>query len=321
MSDCKNCNNIGILREFEYKCCPKAKYKKDPYLSSFNISLCDYCYQYIMDNTEFPISGRDEYDALDGLVFPEENFGVKTNINIEIDEIIQTNIDNENENFCGICHEKFSPKTFKLSCGHVFDTECIIDWLQIPDSNGECPICRHNPHKIVNNEEDYISEIEDEEDIESNISEDIDELQTESKSLQIRNEKKKLRRYIGKLLNHELFKSRVINLKEKKKELSNKIKEKKKDLNNKLKNLIENIFTEEEMLEYKQFEKNVAKLKNDMNKKIPKDNLSYPNLTNKGEKKYILSRRVDGSLNIPMWIPYHQKMVQVKLKYPFNYLQ
>jgi hypothetical protein len=245
-------------------------------------------------------------------------------LNIENEDIlkINNNDDNDdNENFCSICHEKFSSKTFKLSCGHVFDTECIIFWLQIPSSNGECPICRHNPHKIINYDEDDISEIEDEDDIESNISEDINELQTESKSLQIRNEKRKLKRYIGKLLNHELFKSRVINLKEKKKELSNKIKEKKKELNNKLKNLIENILTEEEMLEYKQFEKNVAKLKNDMNKKIPKDNLSYPNLTNKDEKKYILSRRVDGSLNIPMWISYHQKMIQGKLKYPFNYLK
>jgi len=81
MSGCKNCNNLNTtLRTFEYKCCPKAKYKLEPYNSSFNLSLCDYCYEYAMKNTNFPISGKDEYDAWDGLVFPEGLFGENSNI-------------------------------------------------------------------------------------------------------------------------------------------------------------------------------------------------------------------------------------------------
>jgi hypothetical protein len=231
-----------------------------------------------------------------------------------------------NENFCGICHETYidKNKTFKLSCGHIFDTECIIDWLQMPESNGECPICRHNPHKNKNDEEEYLNEDLDEDEDEGeeiDDNESIHSIQQQSSSSQIKKDKIKLKRYIGKLLNHELFKSRVLNLKTKKKELSNKLREKRKSLNNQLKNIIENIFTEEELLEYKQFEKDVSKLKIDLNKKIPKDNLSYPHLTDKGEKKYILNIRVDRSLNIPSWIPYYQKIIRGNLKYPFNYLK
>lgn len=323
MSGCKNCKNLNTtLRTFEYKCCPKAKYKQSPYISSFEISLCDFCYEYVIENTNFPISGKDEYDAWDGLVFPENhNDIVKIQTNNEDDseeEIKEEDVDDEN--FCGICHETYKEenKTFKLSCGHKFDTECIIDWLQMPESNGECPICRNNPHKKNNDDDDEFldEESDDNESIESG-----EASEPQSSISQIRKERKKLKRYIGKLLNHELFKNRVLNLKLKKKELSNKIKEKKKSINEQVKNVINNIFTEEELLEYKQFEKDVAKLKIDMNKKIPKDNLSYPHLTNKGEKKHILNRRVDGSLNIPCWISYHSKIVRGKLKYPFNYLK
>jgi hypothetical protein len=117
MTGCKNCNNLNtILRTFEYKCCPKAKYKQSPYISSFKMSLCDYCYEYVMDNTDFPISGIDEYDAWDGLVFPEGLLGETSNnsnnnqqninlekkdINEKIEEVINllNNLKNDENSF------------------------------------------------------------------------------------------------------------------------------------------------------------------------------------------------------------------------------
>jgi hypothetical protein len=75
MSDntCFNCRSEQFslcIFDFEYR--PKRKYGKEPYLTLLHINLCDFCYQYAADNSFFPLIGHDEYDALDGLVLPEE---------------------------------------------------------------------------------------------------------------------------------------------------------------------------------------------------------------------------------------------------------
>jgi hypothetical protein len=73
-SGCFNCHvPEATLRTFPYECRPRIKYNIAPYTSSFDLSLCDFCYQYACDNSSFPLFGRDEYDAWDSLVFPEEN--------------------------------------------------------------------------------------------------------------------------------------------------------------------------------------------------------------------------------------------------------
>jgi hypothetical protein len=74
-SGCFNCHvPEATLRTFSYECRPRIKYNIAPYTSSFDLTLCDFCYQYACDNSFFPLVGRDECDAWDGLVFPEENF-------------------------------------------------------------------------------------------------------------------------------------------------------------------------------------------------------------------------------------------------------
>jgi hypothetical protein len=73
-SGCFNCHaDEAVLRTFPYEHRPKAKYHRAPFMSEFGLPLCDFCYQYTCDNSHFPLVGRDEYDAWDGLVFPDEN--------------------------------------------------------------------------------------------------------------------------------------------------------------------------------------------------------------------------------------------------------
>ena len=49
---------------------------------------------------------------------------------------------NQEENKCNICLDCFSEesKLLKLKCNHIFDHECIENWLK--KHSNKCPICR-----------------------------------------------------------------------------------------------------------------------------------------------------------------------------------
>lgn len=144
-SGCFNCHvPEATLRTFSYECRPRIKYNIAPYTSSFDLTLCDFCYQYACDNSPFPLFGRDQYDAWDGLVFPEENveefFGTQpipedynsesfydtsnpelmNNIARQFDSIFgEDTEDDVSEHFEDI------PDEFKDIVG---DTECVVCW-------------------------------------------------------------------------------------------------------------------------------------------------------------------------------------------------
>jgi|TARA_Y100000389_G_C17285379_1_gene425158 hypothetical protein len=49
------------------------------------------------------------------------------------------------DNVCPICLESLKVKdNYKISCGHEFHTECIMNWFRF--SNGSCPCCKDNPN-------------------------------------------------------------------------------------------------------------------------------------------------------------------------------
>ena len=49
---------------------------------------------------------------------------------------------------CAICGLTLSSGyVHKLTCGHTFHTECIIDWFR--SSNGHCPCCFNNDSKKI----------------------------------------------------------------------------------------------------------------------------------------------------------------------------
>jgi E3 ubiquitin-protein ligase RNF115/126 len=41
---------------------------------------------------------------------------------------------------CSICCEDLTEKATKLPCGHLFNRECISQWLK---EHNQCPVCRH----------------------------------------------------------------------------------------------------------------------------------------------------------------------------------
>lgn len=60
----------------------------------------------------------------------------------------------QNEEYCGICQNKFEVAAPGVrwpgdnstllfgQCGHVFHLQCIMKWLNQPDSKNTCPVCR-----------------------------------------------------------------------------------------------------------------------------------------------------------------------------------
>ena len=44
------------------------------------------------------------------------------------------------ENICAICQEGMNECEHKLSCGHIFHSECIIQWFR--HGPNSCPLCR-----------------------------------------------------------------------------------------------------------------------------------------------------------------------------------
>lgn len=63
---------------------------------------------------------------------------------------------------CAICHSQDETKNFStLHCSHIFHSDCIIDWFRLVESNGECPVCRHNPNNKNKNANKNISDIDD----------------------------------------------------------------------------------------------------------------------------------------------------------------
>ncbi len=40
---------------------------------------------------------------------------------------------------CSICCEDLTEKATKLPCGHLFNQECISEWLH---QHNQCPVCR-----------------------------------------------------------------------------------------------------------------------------------------------------------------------------------
>ena len=47
---------------------------------------------------------------------------------------------NEGNEICAVCLSSINEKDkYKLECGHIFHTDCIIKWFR--NSNGNCPCC------------------------------------------------------------------------------------------------------------------------------------------------------------------------------------
>ena len=54
---------------------------------------------------------------------------------------------NEDNEMCAICLSTINGKeSYKLECGHVFHTNCIVKWFR--NSNGNCPCCWDNKKKV-----------------------------------------------------------------------------------------------------------------------------------------------------------------------------
>ena len=41
---------------------------------------------------------------------------------------------------CTICCEDLNEKATMLPCGHLFNKECVVEWLE---QHNQCPVCRH----------------------------------------------------------------------------------------------------------------------------------------------------------------------------------
>ena len=59
--------------------------------------------------------------------------------------------DNDYDNLCGICHEKFdTEQCYTLpECNHKYHTNCIITWFRNGYQN--CPHCNNNPTNLYSN--------------------------------------------------------------------------------------------------------------------------------------------------------------------------
>jgi hypothetical protein len=49
---------------------------------------------------------------------------------------------NEESNDCPICTETMGKYVFKTPCNHLFDLKCLLLWVNAPESNQSCPMCR-----------------------------------------------------------------------------------------------------------------------------------------------------------------------------------
>jgi E3 ubiquitin-protein ligase RNF115/126 len=50
---------------------------------------------------------------------------------------------------CSICCEDLTDKATSLPCGHLFNLECISEWL---GQHNQCPVCRH---ELLTDDPDY----------------------------------------------------------------------------------------------------------------------------------------------------------------------
>ena len=53
---------------------------------------------------------------------------------------------NDGHEICAVCLSSINEKdNYKLECGHIFHTDCIVKWFR--NSNGNCPCCWDNKKK------------------------------------------------------------------------------------------------------------------------------------------------------------------------------
>lgn len=53
---------------------------------------------------------------------------------------------NEGNEMCAVCLSNINENEgYKLECGHIFHTDCIVKWFR--NSNGNCPCCWDNKKK------------------------------------------------------------------------------------------------------------------------------------------------------------------------------
>ena len=80
------------------------------------------------------------------VIFNENNLNENVIIALTDEEFNKIEIvefkDINPESKCNICLDCFksSSKILKLKCGHIFDFECIQNWLK--NHSNKCPICR-----------------------------------------------------------------------------------------------------------------------------------------------------------------------------------
>lgn len=79
-----------------------------------------------------------------------ENNNRITDFFITYAKLIKYDKNKNNDETCPICFENYHNKSkiYKLSCGHYFDSRCIMSWFLI--NNMTCPLCRKILFSVVN---------------------------------------------------------------------------------------------------------------------------------------------------------------------------